>query len=53
MQVDRTICMHCGVCVGSCPFNAVTLHETRIEFEKECNNCGLCIKACPVGAIWK
>ncbi len=51
MNVDRTRCMMCGACVGSCAQNAITLHETRIEFDDKCINCGWCVKACPAGAI--
>ena len=51
MTADRRMCMWCGACVGICPQNAITLHETRIEFYDECNLCNTCLKACPVGAI--
>ncbi len=51
MQVDKEICMHCGACVGACPYNAIFLYETFIEFNQNCINCKLCIKVCPVGAI--
>jgi len=51
MRVDGTVCMWCGSCVGCCHKNAITLYETRIEFDDNCNDCGVCILACPVGAI--
>lgn len=53
MEVNRLVCMYCGACVGTCPNNAIFLHETRIEFGDECNSCGLCYRVCPVGAIEK
>ena len=54
MLVDRTMCMHCGACVGTCRFNAIFLHETRVEFYDSCTKCGVCIRVCPVGAVdWK
>lgn len=53
MFVDKTMCMHCGACVGTCPQNAMFLHETWIEFLENCNECGICIKVCPVGSIDK
>ena len=53
MEIERSMCMWCGACVGTCNRNAVTLYETRIEFEENCNDCGICIKVCPVGALYK
>lgn len=49
--IDRTLCLWCGTCVGVCPEYAITLYETRIEFEEGCKECGLCVKSCPVGAL--
>ncbi|PJB21962.1 MAG: ferredoxin [Euryarchaeota archaeon CG_4_9_14_3_um_filter_38_12] len=52
MKVDKTKCMYCGSCVGTCPENAIFLEETSIVFNDElCIECGLCEKVCPVGAI--
>ncbi|MEM4728236.1 MAG: 4Fe-4S binding protein [Thermoplasmata archaeon] len=49
--IDRTRCMHCGACVGSCPENAATLEEVWVEFGEGCTGCGICSRACPAGAI--
>ena len=52
MLVERSMCMWCGACVGSCPKNAITLHETLIEVDDEkCIRCGICTRICPVGAL--
>lgn len=53
IQINRPQCLWCGTCVGVCPEYAITLYETRIEFDDRCVNCGLCVKACPVGALDK
>ena len=53
MDVDRTVCMHCGACVGSCPENAMFLYETILEFLENCTQCRICERACPVGAIFQ
>lgn len=50
-SVDRTSCMHCGACVGSCPENALTLEEIWVEVGEGCTGCAICYRACPVGAI--
>lgn len=52
MFIDRTKCMYCGACVGSCPTLALILEETRIRFiEEKCTQCGFCEIVCPIGAI--
>ena len=52
MVIDRTKCMYCGVCVGTCPTLALLLEETRIRFMSEkCTSCGMGEIVCPVGAI--
>lgn len=51
MNVNKGVCMYCGVCVGLCPQGAVTLFEAQIRFGPACNSCGMCVKGCPVGAI--
>lgn len=53
IKINRPQCLWCGTCVGVCPEYAITLYETRIEFDDRCVNCGLCVKACPVGALDK
>ena len=50
MIVDKTVCMHCGACVGTCPQNAMFLHETWIEFLENCNECAIA-KVCPTQAF--
>lgn len=51
--VDVNKCLHCGLCVGSCPFNAVFLKEVELEFNDDCTNCGICVRLCPIGALSK
>jgi Na+-translocating ferredoxin:NAD+ oxidoreductase RNF subunit RnfB len=45
-------CIACGICVKTCPFEAMTLENNlaRVDIEK-CKVCGLCERKCPTGAI--
>ncbi len=51
MHVMVEKCMHCGACAGTCPENAIYLHEVVVEFNDSCTRCGRCVKLCPVGAV--
>ncbi|MDD5456142.1 MAG: 4Fe-4S dicluster domain-containing protein [Candidatus Margulisbacteria bacterium] len=47
-------CIHCGLCVGLCPTEALTINQKNYEvcFDKsQCIVCDLCLKYCPVNAI--
>lgn len=45
-------CIRCGLCVGVCPFDALTLEAGMIKIDHEkCTLCGLCVKGCPVLAL--
>ena len=51
IEVNTNKCLHCGLCVGSCPKNAIFLNEVELEFNDDCINCGICVRLCPVGAL--
>lgn len=49
-----TICNQCGICINSCPFNALKRDLKTgavIVDEMKCTGCGFCVNACPWGAI--
>ena len=50
---DQTICVACGVCMGSCPKGAISIHKGchALVDESRCVGCGLCARACPAGCI--
>ncbi|MDO5851147.1 MAG: 4Fe-4S binding protein [Methanobacteriaceae archaeon] len=51
-MIIKDWCLYCGECAGVCAFEAITVHEVKIEIDDEkCTNCGVCIKACPVNAL--
>ena len=52
--VDEEHCAGCRVCVGLCPYSAISFdEEKKIAHINEaiCKGCGVCVAACPSGAI--
>ena len=51
--IDKTICVACGVCMKTCPRDAISIYKGCYAqvAEGECVGCGLCAKACPAGCI--
>lgn len=46
------LCTGCGVCEGSCPFDAISTIVEKGNFRpvidpKKCTECGRCVKVCP------
>ncbi|MFX0177024.1 MAG: FAD-dependent oxidoreductase [Candidatus Hodarchaeota archaeon] len=63
-EVNPDKCIGCGKCVETCPYNAIELLDTTMNFEELnlnikqsfinsalCKGCGTCAATCPVGAI--
>jgi ferredoxin len=52
LGVRKDLCRGCGLCVESCPQQAILLQSglARIDHSR-CNRCGLCLDVCPQGAI--
>ncbi|KYK26278.1 MAG: ferredoxin [Candidatus Proteinoplasmatales archaeon SG8-5] len=51
VDVNPNKCLRCGLCVGSCPENAIFLREVELVFNDDCIGCKTCIRLCPVGAL--
>ncbi|MGI6543975.1 MAG: FAD-binding protein [Limnochordia bacterium] len=51
MHVDQGTCLLCGVCLDSCPYDALAIKDEQLLFTEECRLCQACITACPQGAI--
>lgn len=52
-EVDRRVCVACGICVGVCPRAAVTVWRgchAAVDSIR-CVGCGLCARQCPAGCI--
>ena len=44
-------CKACGLCVSSCPADAIVLEEYAVMDTAKCIGCATCIAVCPYGAI--
>ncbi len=46
-ETDNDRCNQCGICVDSCPTNAIRIQETVITNGELCTWCCACVKHCP------
>ncbi len=44
---DSNKCIGCGICVESCPIDALTMQGEHIIISERCVGCGLCVNRCP------
>lgn len=50
--VDKDKCIGCGVCIDSCPENAILINNGKASINQdECTYCGKCFETCPQQAI--
>ena len=47
-SIDIEKCVHCGLCIEKCRFEAI--HEFQVD-PVRCEGCKVCVYICPVGAI--
>ena len=54
IYLNPEYCGQCHVCVGACPYDAITISPgdttAKIDLDK-CRFCGICYSVCPAGAI--
>ena len=52
-NIDKSVCVGCGACVGMCPVSAISLdaNNKAVVDESKCIECGACVGGCPVSAI--
>ena len=52
LRIRKDLCLGCGLCVESCPRQAISLASGQAEIDQNrCNQCRLCLEVCPQGAI--
>lgn len=52
LRVRSDLCRGCGICIESCPQQAISIvTSTAYIIQERCNQCRRCIEACPQGAI--
>ncbi|MCL1467649.1 NIL domain-containing protein [Argonema galeatum] len=52
--IDEDVCVHCGLCTGVCPTEALNLEPQTFKLaftRSRCIVCEQCIPTCPVQAI--
>jgi len=52
--INEEVCSGCRICVGLCPYNAITFDDNAnraVITNAFCKGCGVCVAACPSGAI--
>jgi len=51
IKVIKDKCTGCGVCVGACPFDCISIIDNKAVISKDCKLCGICVSECPFNAI--
>ena len=56
IEVNEDLCSGCAVCIGLCPYGALSLkegkdHPVAVIDKLKCKRCGSCVTACPSTAI--
>jgi len=49
--VDCERCTGCGICVGFCPAQAISVGDNATIDVTTCTGCGECVEVCPNAAI--
>ena len=50
-EVDKEMCIGCGVCIEICKAGAIKLRNGSAKVSDSCISCGTCVSYCPQNAI--
>lgn len=50
--IDSNLCIMCGICKQSCPYQVIELNPGPVFNEKKCYGCWSCYNHCPTKAIF-
>lgn len=51
-QINENLCTGCGMCVDVCPYEALSLHDGKVEVNDVlCEGCGTCAATCLRAAV--
>ncbi|MBW2660283.1 MAG: 4Fe-4S binding protein [Deltaproteobacteria bacterium] len=50
-KVDQAACTLCGMCISTCPGEAITIENNLVMDVEHCIFCCACIKTCPEDAV--
>ena len=49
--INEDLCSICRMCIGTCPYNAISIVDEKIKINEElCMGCGICSITCPAYA---
>jgi len=52
IEIDEDLCGLCGLCVNSCPYNALIIEKGKLNIDRfKCKGCGTCVSVCPTNAL--
>lgn len=51
LQIDKDVCIGCGLCEENCPFDAIAVVDGKAEVNDNCTLCGTCVDHCEVEAL--
>ena len=51
LEIDKELCIGCGICEDNCPFGAISIEEGVAVVGDTCTLCGACVESCDVEAL--